>query len=185
MRREPGFLSFALAGFVLSAGGAVLFTVLAPLLGNVAVLRGVLALVALGAALHLIAVSRERAGRVLVVLVWLLATALLWALAPPLGAYALALVGGLWLVRVLYHHPGPLAALLDLALGGLAYAAGLWATAQTGSLFLALWCFFLVQALFVLIPFTFARPDPVAAESDFDRASRSAEAALKKLSSIH
>ncbi len=184
MSRTPGFLHYALLGLLLSAAGGVLFTMLAPLLGTDNALRGVLALVALACLLYLLAVSRERAGRVLTPLLWLLGVALLWTMQPPLGLYALAHVGGLWLIRSLYHHPGPLAALLDLGLTGLAFAAALWATAQTGSLFLALWCFFLVQALFVLIPPAFPRAtDPTDAQQDrFRQASRTAEAALRSLS---
>jgi hypothetical protein len=183
MNQAPGFLHHALLGLLLSAAGGVLFFVLAPLLGGSSALRSVLALVALACLLHLLAVSRERAGRVLTPLLWLIGAALLWAMQPPLALFALAHAGGLWLIRSLYHHPGPLAALLDLGLTGLAFATALWATDRTGSLFLTLWCFFLIQALFVLIPPAFPRAtDPTDAQQDrFRQASRTAEAVLRNL----
>ena len=93
-----------------------------------------------------------------------------------------------WLVRALYHQPGPLAALMDLALNLGALMAGLWAFKFADSMFLGIWTFFLVQALFVAMPSADGRragsdagtgPQP----DQFQTAYRSAEAALRKLSS--
>ncbi len=57
-----------------------------------------------------------------------------------------------WLVRSLYFYSGVLPALMDLGLSALSITAAVWAISQSGSVFLATWCFFLVQALFVAIP---------------------------------
>ena len=75
-----------------------------------------------------------------------------------------------------------------IGLNGLALSGAIWAAVQSGSLFLSIWSFFLVQALFVGIPSSISRrpgskaagPDP---EDRFQRAHRVAEAALRKLSS--
>ena len=99
-------------------------------------------------------------------------------------------IGLIWLVRSLYFYASVVSALTDLGLSGLALAAAVWAVTHTGSLFLAIWCFFLVQALFVAIPHALsgkAAPgiQPAADRDDrFERAHRAAEAAVRKLSSI-
>jgi hypothetical protein len=80
--------------------------------------------------------------------------------------------------------------MLDAGLSGLALAAAVWAAISTGSLFLALWCFFLVQALFVAIPNRMSAPrnhgrraqkSASAVDDDFERAYRNAEAAVRRL----
>ena len=73
----------------------------------------------------------------------------------------------------------------DLALNGVSLAAAVWAVNQTGSLFVSIWCFFLVQALFVAIPASMKQKAGQTGESHKDRfqhAYRAAETALRKLS---
>ena len=97
--------------------------------------------------------------------------------------FVIAHVGLIWLARALYYHPGLVPALLDFGLCGFSVIAALATAKQTGSLFLAMWTFFLVQALFIAIP-TF-RGDRGATTSDddgFDRAYRAAQQALRRLS---
>jgi hypothetical protein len=98
-----------------------------------------------------------------------------------------------WIIRVLYFSNGVLPALLDLGLSALALAAGVWAAGQTGSVLLAVWSFFLVQALFGSIPRSLTTQAltgratergtrPGADEEPFERAHRNAEAAVRRLS---
>ena len=75
-----------------------------------------------------------------------------WLAGVPLVGYVLIHVGLLWLVRSLYFYSGVLPALLDLGLSALGLAFAVWAAGRSGSPLLALWCFFLVQALHVCIP---------------------------------
>jgi hypothetical protein len=133
---------------------------------------------------YLLAKSRERTGRFVTLTVWLVLAGIGWTLVEDLWPHLALHLGLVWLVRALYHQPGPLAALLDLALNLLALMAGVWAYGHAGSLFLGIWTFFLVQALFVAIPAANGRRrDGVEARDDqFLRAHRSAEAALRKLS---
>jgi hypothetical protein len=68
----------------------------------------------------------------------------------------------------------------------LSVSAAVWAITRSGSVFLATWCFFLVQALFVAIPPAVQRKSkPEQATStdneSFDRAKRQADAALRQL----
>ena len=103
--------------------------------------------------------------------------------------YLLVHVVMIWLVRALYFYSSLLAALADLGLNALAMAAVVWASLQSGSLMLAMWCFFLVQALFVMLPRNMekSRNETLATgEVDpFDTARRNAQAALRKLSSAY
>jgi hypothetical protein len=103
---------------------------------------------------------------------------------PTLVAWVFAQTFALWLLRSCYFHARPLAALCDAALCAGAIAAAAFGALHSRSLFLALWAYFLVQALFVLIPEA-PGSSPAATASDpasrFDQAERTAEAALRRL----
>jgi hypothetical protein len=110
----------------------------------------------------------------------------LWFTHPPLLLYVCTHLGILWLIRSLYFYSSALSALADLGLNGLGMAAAIGAITRTGSLFLGIWCFFLVQALFVLIPRNINRKSGTAQdgqqhEDRFQHAYRVAQAALRKL----
>jgi hypothetical protein len=95
-------------------------------------------------------------------------------------------VGAVWLVRSLYFYSSIVPAIMDLGLNILGVSTAYWAIIHSGSTFLAIWCFFLVQALFVSIPSTLARlPNTVRGHSTdsgkFERAHRRAEAAIRQL----
>jgi hypothetical protein len=92
----------------------------------------------------------------------------------------------MWLVRSLYFYSGVLPALMDLGLSALSIAAAVWAISHTGSVFLATWCFFLVQALSVAIPPAVKRKanatrNSAAENEPFERARRQADQALTQL----
>ncbi len=135
-----------------------------------------------GYLLYLLGRSRERAGRLVTVAVWLLSTAIVWSLLPDLWPRILAQVGLLWMARSLYFHVTPLAALLDLALALLGLAAAVWAVERTGSLFLAVWILLLIQALFTSLPAHPAGGRPEEEADPFDGAERAAKRALRRLS---
>jgi hypothetical protein len=78
-----------------------------------------------------------------------------------------------------------LPALLDLGLSALGLAFAVWAASRSGSPLLALWCFFLVQALHVCVPAVLAEKTAAPAndeEQAFNRAHRAAEAAVRRMS---
>jgi hypothetical protein len=90
-------------------------------------------------------------------------TAVTWWTAPPLPLYLLIHVAAIWLLRSLY-----------------------FAITRSGSMFLATWCFFLVQALFVAIPPRIKRVnkyrrDTPAESQPFETARRQADQALRQL----
>lgn len=181
--KTPTFLEGVAVALLAALIGSVLFAALGPLLG-----RGVLQLVitglGLGYVLYLLSRSREQIGRVTSLAGWCMMATLTWLATPPLSLYLMAHLSAVWVIRSLYYHTGVLPALVDLGLSGLALAAGVWALAYSGSLFLTIWSLFLVQALFVAIP-SLNRDGPTEADTGerFARAHRSAESVLRKLSS--
>lgn len=184
--RRPSFLHGVGLGLLFALCGAAVFAALAPFFAAGAILRLIVAVLAFAYVVYLLGSSRQRVGRFATVVVWFVAAGLLWYLAPPLPLYLIAHVGLIWLARTLYFHESSVPALMDAGLSGLALAAAVWAAVSAGSVFLALWCFFLVQALFVAIPARIRRPGPGAgtdsAADRFERSHRMAEAALRKLS---
>jgi len=173
-----------------SLGAGILFAVLGTVFSNYLLLKAVIAGLGLAYIVYLLRCSTERTGRIVMMTLWIGVSATAWVLAPNLSFFALTHVGMIWIIRALYFHAGVLAALIDLGLSSFAFAAALWTSWQTDSLFLTVWSFFLVQALFSSIPGQFGRK-PHAAKLDTDtddgflQAHRAAEAAVRKLSTIN
>jgi len=187
--RRPTFLEGVGVALVTSLLGSMLFSVVTPELNSGSVLQLLIAGFSFSYLIYLLRRSPERVGRVTVVLLWSVAASGIWLLGASLLLTLLLHTLLIWLVRSLYFYSSLFSALADLGLSGLAIIAALWATLQSGSLLLAIWCFFLVQALFVVIPKSLPRR---ATESNicdhddrFQQAQRTAEAALRKLSTTH
>ena len=137
---------------------------------------------------YLLSRSIETIGRFTVILLWSVITITLWFFSPSIAVYLLIQLLIVWLIRSIYFYSSLLPAAADFLLTLLSVATALWATSQTGNLFLTLWCFFLTQALFALIPgcFKFLDSNKVQqlnTDVDFQRSYRAAEAAVIKLSS--
>jgi hypothetical protein len=183
--KTPTFLEGVAVALAASLVGSAAHTALATVAGG-GVLRPVIAGLALGYLIYLLARSPARVGRVAALAAWAVMATLLWLGAPPLALFLLLHLGALWLLRSLFFHSSLVAALGDLGLSLLALAAGVWAVVHTGSLLLGIWCFFLVQALFVVLPSRLARPSRDGrreSEDPFDHAHRVAEAAVRRLAS--
>ena len=150
--KSPGFWRQVGYGLLLSAAGAVLFAGLSGLIGSATLLRALI--VVLGAAYLALLLHglRVRIGLVVTLACWIAVTLLLFAFDPRLWAWLLAQVAMVWLVRSLYRYDSLAAAIADAALSGLALATAIATAGYTRSMFLTLWIFFLVQALFVFIP---------------------------------
>jgi hypothetical protein len=186
--KSPSFPEGVL--LALSAGvlSSVTYLVLPGVIGLESTSRALITGLGLGYVIYLLHRSRERTGRVVTLAAWLLLAGTSWFLIMDPLAYLGLHLGLIWLIRSLYHQPGPLAALIDLALSLFALTAGVWAFAHADSIFMAVWTFFLVQAAFVGIPSRFGqRPrggaTPGHPSDRFQLAYRGAEAALRKLSS--
>jgi hypothetical protein len=188
MSKTPTLGSGLGAALLLSTCGAALLAALSPWLGSGTALRAVIALLGFAYTLYVIGRSGERVGRITTVVCWLAVASGAWLIGLPLVGYVLLHVGLAWLVRALYHYSGLLPALADLGVGLLGAAFAVWAAQRSGSAWLALWCFFLVQAFHVLIPATLGERGAAAAEPTddaFARAHRAAEAAVRRISSTH
>jgi hypothetical protein len=184
--KTPSLGAGLAAALVLSACGAALLAATAPWLGFATALRAVIALLALAYTLFVIARSGERVGRVTTTVCYAVAASAIWLAGLPLAFYVLAHIVLVWLARSLYYYSGLPAAVADLGLSALGAAFAAWAAQQSGSTWLALWCFFLVQAFHALIPESLGTRSPAApaaADDAFRRAHRAAEAAVRRLSS--
>ncbi len=148
-------------------------------------LRILIAGLGLGYVLYLLKRSGYRIGRLTTLAAWALLAGAIGFVQPALPLYLLVHVGALWLIRSLYFYSSVLAALADLGLNAASVVAAVWALRYTGSVFLGIWCFFLVQALFAAIPPALPRnqniPGEPEAEDRFQQAYRVAEAALRHL----
>jgi hypothetical protein len=165
---------------LLSISGAAGHALLLPLLGPADAARLLLLGLGSGYLLALLLGSGRSAGQLLFGAGWLVLAAGLLAFDPPLSLWLLGMLLSIWLLRCLLRHPRPLAALLDATLCGAAALAALATLQSNHSLWLALWVFFLLQALHVFIPAP-GRADAAPAEQRFDAARRAAEAALLRM----
>lgn len=185
--KRPTLLEGIALALVMSIVGGVVYSALAAYLPAGPALRFLIAAMGLAYAVYLLSRSPARVGRITALAVWVAVAGVLWLAGPSMTLYALVHVGVIWLLRSLYFHSSLLSVLADLGLNGLGLAAALWAALQSGNIFLALWCFFLVQALFVAIPPRVGRKDKETqadAQDGFERAYRAAENAVRNLSSI-
>ncbi len=185
--KQPTFLEGVAVALAASLVGSVLYTALDTLFPGVPVVRLLIAGLGLAYLVYLLGRSTERVGRVTAAAAWLVVAGVLWFTHPPLLLYVCAHLGTLWLIRSLYFYSSALSALADLGLSGLGLAAAVTALARTGSVWLGIWSFFLVQALFVVIPKSVRRTSGTGrtGEDRFQHAYRAAESAVRKLSSSH
>jgi hypothetical protein len=170
---------------VLSLVGGATFAGLSHLMYPAIALRLVIALLAGSYVFWLISRSDARIGRLTSIVGWTAAAAALGFSSVALPLYLLVHVALIWLIRSLYFHSSVLPALLDLVLSAFSIAAAVWAAEQSNSVFLAAWCFFLAQSFFVVIPRTLkdrSTEPPDEVDQPFQRAQRTAEAALRRIS---
>ena len=184
--KRPSFIHGVIVAAVLGFVASVTVAALTPFVGLGAVIRLVIPALALAYLLYLFSRCTEKLGRVTTLTFWSALAAATWWFAPPLPLYLLIHVGAIWLVRSLYFYSGLVPALMDLGVSTLSVSATVWAITRSGSVFLATWCFFLVQALFVTIPPALKRKQATAAagaadNSSFDNARRQADTALRQL----
>jgi hypothetical protein len=184
--KRPGFLEGVTIALAASIGGSVIFSALTTVFNADFVLRLLIAVIGLLYVLYLLRRSGEKVGRITTITLWLTSALAVWLMGLSLPLYLMFHLGFVWLIRSLYFYSSLISALADFALVMFGMAAAVWAVLQTGSLFISVWCFFLVQALFVVIPGTWnqtSKPGTVvnSEEDRFQNAYRTAQAALTKL----
>ena len=174
---------FALLGSII---GSIGFLALTFLFSEDCAIRLLVSGMTLAYILYLLIYSQERIGRITVLGAWIIAWVILWLFYPPLILFLVLHVLSIWLIRSLYCYTSLFSSLADLGLIVLSMASAFWALQRTESLFISVWCFFLVQALFVYIPKSIKQPNLDETvipdrESEFNRAYQTAEAAVRKL----
>ncbi len=184
--KRPTFLHGVVVAAVLGFFASAVVATLTPFVGLGAVIRLVIPALGFTYLLYLFSRSKERLGRVTTLTLWGALAAATWWVAPPLPFYLLIHVGSIWLVRSLYFYSGVMPALMDLGVSALSIFATVWAISRSGSVFLATWCFFLVQALFVAIPPTMksaqkSKRNTATESKNFENARRQADHALRQL----
>jgi hypothetical protein len=174
---------------IASVVGSIGFFALSFLFSNGLSLRLLTSALTLAYILYLFSRSQEKVGRVSALLIWLVLSTALWLLHPAIGLFLLPHVASIWLIRSLYFYNSLISSLADLGLNALSMASAFWAYFHTGSLFMAIWRFFLMQALFVFIPRHKGRlenkSEVLGSATDFNNAYKTADAAVRKLSSLH
>ncbi len=186
---RPSFGEGVAVAFIASLAGSVLYAGLSTLWDGAVALRVLIAALALGYILYLLHRSGGRVGRVTALALWSVAAGGLWLTHAPLEVHVLVHLGFVWLLRSLYFHASVLAAGADLGLNLLSVAAAIWAARRTESVFVTSWCFFLVQALFAAIAPSPRKTAPALGaderrEERFEHAYRTAQAAVRRLSSV-
>ena len=115
----------------------------------------------------------------------ILIAALLWGMAT--STLVFVSITLIWIVRSLITYSSVFMSTLDGALCLLGLGVAIWAYGATGSPFWAIWCFFLSQSLFALIPEQPggsnkpAGSTPLMETGRFSAAHKAAEAALREL----
>ena len=174
------FLHGLIVAAVLAFASAATIASIAPWTGMSAIVRVAIPMIAFAYVVYVVRASSVKTGVLTTCSLWSVLAVIAWWVAPPLPAYLLIHVGAIWLVRSLYTYSGIVPALTDLVLSGLATAGLVWSLSRTGSVFLGVWTFFLVQALYVFIPRS-VRQVTSPTNYSFDSARRQADAALQQL----
>lgn len=183
---RPTFAQGVFVAAIFALAASVAATALAPASIIFGVSQSIVIAIALAYLLYLLHVSGERLGRVTVLSVWSAMVIGLWLFDASFSLVLLAQLGAMWLVRSLYFYSSALSAFCDLGLNFCAVAVAYWAAVHTGSVLLSVWCFFLVQALFVAIPRAARCPSDYshnasADTEEFECARLRAEQALRQL----
>ncbi len=187
--KRPTFLEGVTVAIGASFLGGALYSALTTVLPSSVAFRALVAGIGLAYVFYLLARSHDRVGRVTALTAWAVVAVATWLLEPPLTLYVSVHVGLVWLIRSLYFYSSALSALADLGLNLASVAAAIWAATESGSPLLSIWCFFLVQALFVAIPVRMGenrRKGQLEDGNDdrFEHAHRAAQGALRRLSSV-
>jgi hypothetical protein len=150
--RQTSFLREAVFGFLVSLVVAAAALTLSFVMPAAVLSRVVITGIGLAVVIRTIARSDETTGRIVAVAVWIAAAASVWLVGGGLSVFIVVHVALVWLIRALFCCSRLGEAGLDLGLTVLALNFAILAAVRTESVFLATWCFLLVQALHVAIP---------------------------------
>lgn len=184
MKTPLRFSEGVLVALALTLSGTLCFEVLYSLAGLAISAKLTVSLLLLVYTSYLLARAPQTQGRVTAGLLWGVMLVVLWLGEASFFVLIATQLGALSLLRSLLYHQSPLLALADVGLSTASLVLSASAYLQTSSVALAIWCLFLTQALFVLLPMK-ARCILVSNQDHvdgFDQALRNAETAVRKLS---
>ena len=185
--KQAGFFEGVWVALLISVLGSALFAVLTTFFSKFGVFQLVVTAISFCYITYLLLRSREVTGRMVIFTVWFSAAMLCLFFVNSILTFIMIHIIMIWLVRSLYYYTSIISAAIDLFLNVTSFVIATWTLGHTDSLFLALWCFFLIQALFVSIPVSFQKVRQsnhrhVKSDDRFERAYRIAEVAIRKLS---
>ena len=189
--KQPSISEGIVVALIASFLGSVAYLSLASIFSNSFTVRLLISGFTLFYILYLLSRTKEKIGRFSIIVIWAMVSSVMWLMWPAITLFIVVNLGMVWLVRSLYFYSSLFSSLADLLLNLLSIATAVWAFSYSGSLFLTIWCFFLIQALFVLIPKKISKKQSLEDQSksdqrnnhnNFQQAYREAEAAVRKLS---
>jgi len=182
---RPSFIEGLVFAFMVSLSASFLYASLTWVLSGFGALQFLITIISVSYVVYMLLRSKEKTGRITVMLTWFLVASGLLVFDVPLSLFCLAHLVMLWVVRSLYYYSSVISSLLDFALIGTSLLFSTWAYYQTGSVFMSIWSFFITQALFVFIPermrSTATNQLPVSNYHEFNQALKNANYAIQKL----
>jgi len=183
--KRPNFVEGVMFAAVASVSGMALFMLLISVFNALFTAHLLLSVLTISYIVYLLWCSPRESGAVSAALFSMVSLAVIWLLGPafPLLLVAHALL--ITLMRSFAYHQTIIAVVADFLLNGLGIGAAIWAFSATDSLPITFWSYFLLQALFYLIPQRCGHSAKAAEEPVNDRFSEayhSAQVALRLLS---
>ena len=152
IKGKTTFIGESAFGLAVSLGAAAVALTLAYVMPAAFVGRFVISAIGFAVVMRTIACSDEKTGRIVVLAIWSVAASGIWLAGMSLPAFVLVHASLVWLVRSLFTYSRLIEAGLDFGLTLLAVCFAVFAAVRTESVFLATWCFLLIQALHGSIP---------------------------------
>ena len=188
------FFRGALVALVLSISASLIYFATTMIFTSDLAIRATISSVTFAYVLYLLSRTDTAFGKLSFVSFYLISSALLLMFWPVTLEHALFSVGFIWLVRTVYYHSNFYYALVDLMFSVVSFMAALGAIAQSHSIFMSFWSFFLTQALILPILHHFfnkgvlfgqqndaCQPHGNGSEQRFYQAHNNAKQALVKL----
>jgi hypothetical protein len=183
--QRPTLLEGILVALVVSLAASPVVFLLSLLLGTVMAGKAVIVVIAYAYIVYLLAQSGRTAGRTTLAVLSLLVLLASVVFAARWTTVVLVAVALIWGIRACTYSRSLVVWLLHGGLCLLGLGAALWAYTHSGSIVLAVWSFFLLQALFVCVPPRLAQQPveegDVAGGQDVDGFVRAHQAAQKAL----
>lgn len=145
------FFRSAVVALILSISASLIYFSMITLFTNGLAIRITISAVTFGYLLYLLNKKDTEFGKLSFISLYLISSTLLLLFWPVTLEHALFSVGFIWLVRTVYYHNNFFCALVDLVFSVVSFTAALGAIAQSHSIFMSFWSFFLTQALILPI----------------------------------